>query len=470
MSAASGSGEPAGGPVFGISGRLMLLTLCFVMLAEILILVPSIANFRNTWLSDRLAAARTAALVLEASPGQALPEVLIAQLLDSVGSRTIAHKSGGVRRLLAVADMPQSVAHDLILTPTPTVGTILEAFDTLFHGGDRLVRVMGLPGANGDQIEMVMEERPLRQALLTYTRNILLLSLLISSVAAALMFFSLHRLIVKPVKRLAESISSFGQDAEDSRRVIRPSGRSDEIGQAEKSLAGMQRALNAQLKQQQHLAALGLAVAKINHDLRNMLSSAHLLSDRLAIVPDPTVQRIAPKLVRALDRAIGFCQATLAFGRAQEQPAVLRSVDLAPLVQDLRDLIGIGEGSPVGFASEVPPRMTVSADPDQLLRVLLNISRNAVEAMMERPTDGEKRLTVSARKRAGLVEIDVADTGPGIPSSLRDDLFKAFAGSRRPGGTGLGLAIAADLMRAQGGSVDLIEVERGACFRLTLPE
>jgi len=448
----------------------MMLTLGFVMLAEVLIFVPSIANFRNTWLRDRLAAARTAALVLEASPSQSLPDALVAQLLDSVGSRTIVHKTGSVRRLLAVSDMPLDVSRDLTLVDTPNIETVFEAFDTLLFGGQRLVRVMGPKSPGGDMIEIVLDETPLRTAMLNYSRTILLLSLIISSITAGLVFLSLHRLIVRPVKRLAESISSFAQDAEDSRRVIVPSGRSDEIGGAEESLAGMQRTLNQQLRQQQHLAALGLAVAKINHDLRNMLSSAHLLSDRLSMVRDPTVQRIAPKLIRALDRAIGFCQATLAFGRAQEQPMLMREVELAPLVQDLRDLIGITEDSVVDFVAEVPPLLSFSADPDQLLRVLLNISRNAMEAMAGNAVPARPaRLTVSARAVAGQVEIDIADTGPGIPKEARANLFKPFAGSNRAGGTGLGLAIAAELMKAQGGSVTLVAVTDGTCFRISLP-
>ena len=468
MSSVGTAARSAGAAVrLGLSGRLMLLTVGFVMLAEVLIFVPSIANFRNAWLRDRLAAARTATLALEAAPANMLPEALVIQLLDSVGSRTIAHRSGGVRRLLAVSDMPLSVARDFDLRSGIGPHTIAEALDTLFSHGNRLVRVIGPAADSGDFIEMVIEEKPLRDAMRGFSVNILLLSLLISSITAALVYFALHRLIVRPVKRLAEAITAFGAENGDQRPVIAPSGRGDEIGEAEVRLAAMQRALANELRQRQNLAALGLAVAKINHDLRNMLSAAHLLSDRIASVPDPTVQRIAPKLIRALDRAVGFCQATLAFGKLQEPAPQPKKVDLNQLADDLRDLLGLGEDGPVAFLVDMPQPMPATADPEQLLRVLLNLGRNSVEAMTALPGGGT--LTLAARRAGEMIEIEIADTGPGVPEALKPRLFQPFAGAGRPGGTGLGLAIAADLMRAQGGSIALVDVPRGACFRIALP-
>ncbi len=73
----------------------------------------------------------------------------------------------------------------------------------------------------------------------------------------------------------------------------------------------MEQTLVDELRTKKNLAALGLAVAKINHDLRNMLSAAQLLTDRLVDVRDPLTQRLAPKLVSTLDRGIRFCQAIL---------------------------------------------------------------------------------------------------------------------------------------------------------------
>ncbi len=112
----------------------------------------------------------------------------------------------------------------------------------------------------------------------------------------------------------------FREDPENPARIVVPSGRTDEIGIAERELGAMQRDLASMLQQKSHLAALGLAVSKINHDLRNLLASAQLFSDRLASVPDPNVQRFAPQLMRSLERAIAFCQSTLSYGQVKEPP------------------------------------------------------------------------------------------------------------------------------------------------------
>ena len=78
----------------GLSGKLLVLTILFVMVAEVLIYVPSIANFRLNWLNDRLAAAHTAALVLDAAPSGMVPESLAKQILNSIGARAVAMKMG----------------------------------------------------------------------------------------------------------------------------------------------------------------------------------------------------------------------------------------------------------------------------------------------------------------------------------------------------------------------------------------
>ena len=471
----SGAGsEPSGGArarrYFGLSGKLMLLTLAFVMLAEVLIFVPSMANFRNNWLRDRLAAARIAAFVLEAAPAEAIPETIVTQLLENVGARMIALKIEGSRRLLASSDMPLAVAREYDLRDSGPYSSTLASFDTMLHRDERLVRVIGPAPMGGDFVEVVLSERPLREAMWRYSTNILFLSLVISSITAGLVYASLHWLIVRPVKRLADSALAFSENAEDSTRFITPSGRRDELGDAETALAEMQAGLSQQLKQQQHLAAMGLAVAKINHDLRNLLASAHLLSDRIGTVQDPTVQRIAPKLIGALDRAVGFCQATLAFGRAQERAPAPRSFDLVALVAEVSDLLGLGDEADVRVVAEMPAPMRITADPDHMMRVLLNLSRNAVDAMRQVGVSPQEQgvLTISARRLKDRVEIDISDTGPGIPAEIRARLFQAFSGAAR-GGTGLGLAIALELMRAQGGTVTLVEADRGARFRVTLP-
>ena len=455
----------------GLSGKLLLLTVVFVMLAEILIYVPSIANFRMNWLNDRLAAAHTAALVLDAAPNGMVSEQLARQILDSVGAHAVAMKMGTQRRLLAVADMPPQVHHDIDMREMPWFRSMWESFLTLLCPDGDVMRVVGPAPMGGDFLEIVMDETPLRDAMLRYSTNILLLSLFISAVTATLVYFSLHYLLVRPMRRLTANIMSFRSDPENPSRVIAPSGRQDEIGLAERELASMQGDLASMLHQKSRLAALGLAVSKINHDLRNLLTSAQLFSEGLSNLPDPRVQRFAPKLMRALERAIDFCQSTLSYGRAQEPPPVRKPVLLDGLVEEVRETLGLQDAAQIGWIVSVERGMTVDADHDQLLRVLLNLTRNAVQALETRAPNDPLRdqVRITGRREGSVSIIEVADTGPGFSQKAREHLFEAFQGSTRTGGTGLGLAIAAELVRAHGGDIRLVEGTIGATFRITIP-
>jgi signal transduction histidine kinase len=253
---------------------------------------------------------------------------------------------------------------------------------------------------------------------------------------------------------------------------LAPTSRHDEIGFVEHELAEMQRDLANTLQQKTRLATLGLAVSKINHDLRNLLASAQLFSDRLARLPDPQVQRFAPKLMRALERAIAFCQSTLSYGRAQEPPPDRRTIALLELVEDVRETLGLQPESRIGWITSIEHSLVVDADRDQLLRVLLNLARNAVQALESRaPNDPARdQIRITGRREGAVVIIEVADTGPGFSDQARAHLFEAFQGSTRSGGTGLGLAIAAELVRAHGGEIILVDGTIGAMFHLKIPD
>lgn len=457
---------------FSLSAKLLLLTVIVVATVEAAVLVPTIANFRIAWLSDRLAAARTAALVLDAAPQDSIPMDLTRQLLGSVGAKVIVVKREDTRRLLAMSDMPPEVDKHLDMRDVTLLSAVCGAIDTLTAPKGRLLRLVGDPPSGADFIEIVISETPLKRALLRFTTTTLLVSLLIAGVAGALVYFSLNALFVRPMRRLTERMSAFRENPEDASRIIVPSGRRDEIGTAEETLEELQRALAQTLSQKSHLAALGLAVSKINHDLRNLLASAQLLSDRLAGLPDPTVQRFAPKLLAALDRAITYCEQTLSYGRAMEPLPDRRDVDVAHLLEEVRETLGLGTGAGVGWVVSLEPGLTVDADPDQLFRVILNLVRNAIQALEARaPLNPERdQIRIKAKRLGTTVQIELADTGPGIPAERRAHLFEAFVSSARRGGTGLGLPIAAELVRAHGGDIQLLDAPVGTAFRITLPD
>jgi signal transduction histidine kinase len=459
---------------FGLSGKLLVLTILFVMIAEVLIYVPSIANFRLSWLNDRVAVARTVALVLYATPeDRRLPDELVQRVLTNLGAKTVAMKMGNQRRLLAVNDMPQAIHHEIDLRDPSMLRAVWDALDTLFFCSDGdILRVVGPAPMGGDFVEIVIEEGPLRQAMFRFSRNILLLSLAISVITATLVYLSLHYLFVRPMNRLTANMVRFREDPENPGRVVVPSGRNDEIGIAEHELGAMQRDLSTMLQQKSHLAALGLAVSKINHDLRNLLSSAQLFSDRLSQVPDPNVQRFAPKLMRSLERAIAFCQSTLSYGQVTEPAPDRRPVRLEELVEEVRETLGLTPDSGVRWISAVERGLNVDADPDQLFRVILNLARNAMQALEARAPNepGRDQLRVTGQREGAVAVIEVADTGPGVSERARAHLFEAFQGSTRPGGSGLGLAIAAELVRAHGGEIRLADGTIGATFRIIIPD
>ena len=463
-------------PSFGLSAKLLLLTIAFVMIAEVLIYVPSIANFRLSWLQDHLHSAQIAALALDAAPDELLPPELQKTLLETAGVKGIAIKQGDSRRLLINSDMPPEVAAHFDIRDISAIDAITDAFTTIVSNEPRTIRVIGAADmaskveTDADFVEIVISEGPLRGAMLTYSWNILSLSIVISIITAALVYISLNHLLVRPMRKLTGNMMRFRENPEDHSRIIEPTPRGDEIGLAERELAEMQTTLSDTISQKAHLAALGLAVSKISHDLRNILATAQLVSDRLSDVPDPTVQRFAPKLIGALDRAIGLCTSTIRYGKVREAPADRRRFILAPLVDEVAEAVGLTGHDSIFWNAEIEPGLEVDADPDQLFRVLMNLTRNAVQALEADTTGQARAVALSARREGAVVTIEVADTGPGLPARAREHLFEAFQSVARPGGTGLGLAIAAELVRAHGGTIELVEGAGGARFRIVLPD
>ncbi|MGE3831158.1 MAG: sensor histidine kinase, partial [Parvibaculaceae bacterium] len=323
--------------------------------------------------------------------------------------------------------------------------------------------------------DVAMDEAPLRAAMLGFTLNILLVSVFLALIVGGLLFLTLNQVLVEPMRRLSANMLSFAQKPEDTSRIIAPSTRSDEIGAAERELHTMQTELATLLQQKSHLAALGLAVSKVSHDLRNMLSAAHLISDRLSSVEDPTVQKFAPKLIASLDRAIAFCVQTLKYGRAEEAPPRRDRFVLRLLVDEVIDSAAVQASSRIVLYNSVPQNLLADADRDHLFRVLTNLVRNAVEALethqKNEPDAPEGSIAISGWREGMIVTIEVKDNGPGVPERVRDKLFEAFQSAARPGGTGLGLAIAAELVRAHGGEVWLARTGAdGTSFQFTVPD
>jgi signal transduction histidine kinase len=446
-----------------LSARLLVLTIFFVMVSEVLIFVPSVARFRMTYFEDRLAAGHIATLALEASATGNLDQSLADRLLAQVGAEGVAlyRADGTVLRLDSAHPPRPDVTIDL--THPNILLAIRGSFRTLFGSATRVLRVLGPSTADSaETVEVLLDERPLHDEMWDFGIRILELSIVISLVTAALVYLSLQWLLVRPMRRITASMMNFREDPEDASRMIAGSGRRDEIGVAERELAVLQRTVRQALGQRARLAALGTAVTKINHDLRNILATARLVTDGLAASAAPEVSRVAPRLLDAIDRAIALCTRTLDFSREGAPPLAPCRFPLASLIDEVAPDLGLSDG---GMAIEcaIPPDLMIEADHDQLYRVLLNLARNAVEA-------GAHRLRFAAACERGVIAIEVADDGPGLPPKAQDNLFRPFFGSARPGGSGLGLAIARELTRAHGGELTLVSTTgSGTVFRLTLP-
>lgn len=454
----------------GLSGKLLMLTIAFVMLAEICIYVPSVANFRNNWINQRLTTAGVAAAVL--SETNTVAPRLQKELLRATGASAIALDFGSRRSLVAMSDEDMTVEMVVDMGEMTPWRAIRQSFATLGHANEGFMRVLG-QGQMGPvkRVDVVLPIQVLRKDMLAFSWRILGLSLVISIITASLVYISLQALLVRPLRRLTKSMDRFAEAPEDPQAIVGSTDRSDELGEAQARLSGMQEALARALHQKQRLADLGLAVSKINHDLRNLLASAQLFLERLEHVEDPTVRRMAPKIVATLDRAVGYTQAVMAYGKAQERAPKRRWLNLHQVCQDVADVLGLHDHATVQFECKVPASLEVDADPEQLFRVLLNLCRNALQAL-----EGEldptviRRIEVSAMREAGKVRITVTDTGPGIPEATRQSLFKAFHSSSKSDGVGLGLAIASELLKAHGGSIGLKETYIGASFEIVIPD
>jgi signal transduction histidine kinase len=451
--------------LYSLSARLLVLTIAFVMLAEFLIYSPSIARFRLDWLQGKIASAHLAALSLEATPDHMVSEELKEQLLAHAGAHAIIiAKPGDVRRVLA-GEMPPTAEETVDLRDRGAVQLIADAYMTLFSNGSKTLRVFGpSPYEAADLVEVLVDEKPLRDGMLGYSWRILALSIMISLITAALVYLSLQWLIVRPLRRLSTNMVAFRNAPDNPQNVIEVTPRQDEIGLAQRGLAEMEQALRSLLRQQARLAALGTAVTKISHDLRGILSTAQLLSDRLADSSDPNVQRLAPTLIGSVDRAVALCSQTLEYARDDLPPPKRSRFVLIGLVDEVGGVVGLLTGNRMRWDRAVRPEIDAIADRDQMFRVLVNLGRNSAEA-------GARSIRISAEVASGVLRILVSDDGPGLPPKAREKLFTPFTGSARAGGTGLGLAIARDLVRGHGGDITVVESSAaGTCFSIELPD
>ena len=453
----------------GLSARLLLLTVSFVMLAEVLIFVPSAGRRHLEYLNNLLSDGHLATMALEAAPTGAVPAPLEMTLLHHARVHSVELRLGTFwTRMLGSDDVP---APDVLfdLRDATHFSLIWNAFETFAQADNRVMRVIGRSPMNPSiLVEVIADEAPLRAVLIDYSGRILQLSLFISVITASLVYLSLQLMIVRPIGHLTDSMLRFRNRPEDETVDVSASSRRDEIGVALRALAEMQATVRAALTQRAHLAALGEAVSKINHDLRNILTSAQLISDRLSNSEDPRVRAANPMLVQAISRAVDLCTQVVAFSQARRPTLALAAEPLHDLLEEAGDNVlefgeTLSQSATWHWLNETPPDAHVRCDRKQMLRVFENIARNAFEA-------GATEVRLDAERRGDRWIIGIADNGPGLPDRARQNLFQPFKGSARAGGTGLGLSIARELTVAHGGRLFLDRTgNNGTRFIVELP-
>ncbi|MBU2957444.1 HAMP domain-containing sensor histidine kinase [Paracoccus sp. 1_MG-2023] len=453
-----------------ISGRFAALTTMFVLLAELFILLPSLAGFRLDYLESRLERAQIASLALLATD-ETLASDLESELLQNAGVFNVVLRRDDIRQLVLSSPIPGPVVATHDLRDDGVMQTIDDSLATIFDSENRVIRIIGAPvNQAGQLIEITMETLPLRQAMIEYGLRLLAVSALFSILTAVLLFLAAQRLILAPIRRVITHMSAYARAPEDARSIIIPDARLEELREAETALQTMQQTVTSSLKQKERMAQLGQAVAKISHDLRNILTTAQIFADRLEDSADPKVRRAAPKLVNSITRAVNLCETTLAFGKAEEPAPTLSRFNLSQLAHEVVEaetLAGEAAGK-VDFLTDIPGGLILRADRDQLYRVLSNLVRNARQAIEGTGENGT--IEIGAGEGDSEWWIRVGDSGPGLPEKAREYLFKPFSGSTRRGGTGLGLTIAADLVRGHGGSLTLLRSDaEGSEFCIKLP-
>jgi len=456
--------------------KLLLLICLFVVLTEALVFLPSIANRQYRWFENQHSFAYALSLSVYKTDEYGLEERALTNL--ELVEIAITFPDGEHRQIPTEKPRELSLTIDKIvsLDETHYWNYIISAIKTLFVGGNRVIQISGQIGDDGTSLTLLTRDYSLRTALFQFSERFFLSSLAIALIVAAIIYLLVTEILLRPIYKIYSNVFHFVMEPDNPQAILVPEDRQDEIGLAQQRIAAIETELQRSYAHQKHLAELGLAISKINHDMRNLLASAQLVSDRLATIDDPLIKRLSPRLLRTIDRAINYTHSILAYGKIQEQPPLCQLFALKPLVDEVIASLEPAQYGNVSIDNKVSSDFTMEADSEQLYRILTNLCRNGAQALAGQSECENERvlpkiITISAQHQGDEVVITVCDNGPGLPELAREHLFQPFRGSVRGGGTGLGLAICYELVKAHHGTICLIDEEQtGAHFEIRLPQ
>ncbi len=449
-----------------LSAKLLMMTIGFVMLAELVLFVPSLALYRQSYLVDRIQQAGILTQALTGVPDYEASEMLSKDFMTSTDVELLAAKHRGITELILGLPPTDVNFIEVDMRNPARFPQFRDAFGDFFSSGDDRLRVIADSPVKGQEsMELIIPRAAVKAELWDFSERIFYLSLFIAILTGALIYLSMLMIIVRPLQRLLSNMMTFRENPQFRQNLGRSNRRKDEIGELEREFYDTKQSLRSAFRQRERLAGLGLSVAKINHDLRNVLSTALLIADRLTMQKDPKVIDMGEKLVRTVERGVGLTEEVLAYSRAETADPELQSVRISFLLGEVA-ADTMAHYPATNFKNNVPTALCAMADPDQAYRILHNLFKNAAQAMK----DSEfRQISVSSEVVEDFVHLDIIDTGPGLPEKAVKNLFLAFAASNGQGGsTGLGLSISKELATAQGGDLQLIKSDSdGTHFRLT---
>jgi len=455
--------------------KLLLLICICVILTEALVFLPSVANRQHRWFENQHRFAYALSLSVYKTDEYGLEERALTNL--ELVEMAIIAPDGTIKEILT--EQPSITIDKVVdLDAASGLNYLISAIRTLFVGGNRIIQITGQIGDDGTKLSLLTRDYSLRATLFTFSERFFYSSLAIALIVAAAIYLLVTEILLRPIYRIYSNVLNFVMAPDDPQAILIPTNRHDEIGLAERRLAAIEAELQCGYAQQKHLAELGLAISKINHDMRNLLASAQLISDRLSSIDDPLIKRLTPKLIRTIDRAINYSQSVLLYGKIQEQLPHYQRLHLKSLIDDVIDILEPEQYGDITIDNKVEEDFEIEADGEQMHRIFTNLCRNAVQVLAahkmpesEQTAPPLKKIIINAHRDGDESVIWVCDTGPGLPPQAREHLFEPFRGSMRSNGTGLGLAICHELVRAHGGTIRLREeITAGTHFEIRLPD
>jgi len=457
-------------PPGSLSARVFWLTVGIILVVDLLVMMPSMGREWQSFVEGKMAQAELVAILVPSA--DALENERTRDALSALsGTVAITVIGGGEEIPILPENGKLRQDPDVDLDHFGLWGSVWQADrEALGLGAPYVPVVAKLPLRPDTQIEVVLSQAQVAARLRSYAGQMVAYAAAVALITGGLVYLVLDRLLVKPMRIMTASIVAFRRYPEYARLsgLKWLSAKSDdEIARAAQELVIMQDDLRTALWRNARLAALGTIVAKISHDLRNILGSALLLAERLRDSNDPTVKQPANALTTVIERAVELVSRTVDEASGRPPPVSRSPLLMRELVDEVAAFIRQGEdaqsGSWMAIENLVPAGLVLPLDRTQMYRVLVNLLQNAAEA-------GASRAILKTEDADGVTQLVVADNGPGLPRKAVAELFRPFTESGREGGTGLGLAIARDLVRAHGGDLLLRKTgPEGTEFVMSLP-